>query len=262
MFRSNARNGEPILDQVDVLSRTIIQGHKGIQYITLLGLLHTALKPQTYLEIGARSGNSLALASCRSVAIDPFFKLEASFLNKKEMCCLYQMTSDLFFERYNPQHVLGGKIDFAFLDGMHLAEFLLRDFFNTEPHCNRNSIIALHDCIPLDAAMARRRESGPDVVRSPHNPDWWTGDVWKVVAILKKYRPELRIYPVDAQPTGLILITNLGPTSALLKDRYFDILDEFNSMDYSDLEKFLTTLDVKPTSDFASAERIARYLYL
>lgn len=250
------------MDEVEISSPLIIQPHKGVRYTALLKAIHTSFKPKTYLEIGSNTGDSLALAACRTIAIDPSFRLNPPFLGKKDVCCLYQIPSDAFFDSYNPEQILGGKIDFAFLDGMHLAEFLLRDFFNTEAYCKNNSIIALHDCIPLDAAMARRQMTGPNIVRSSLEPNWWTGDVWKVVAILQKHRPELRIYPVDAAPTGLIFITNLDPTSQVLKQQYFDILDEINAMTLADLEVFLTTLNIHPSSDFESFEAMSRYLYL
>jgi hypothetical protein len=247
---------------IDEASKTIIQPHKGLHYNTLLGIIHSCLKPQTYLEIGARTGGSLALATCRSIAIDPVFKLDPPFFGKKEMCCLYQITSDDFFARYNPEQILGGKINLAFLDGMHLAEYLLRDFINTEIYCNPHSVIAMHDCIPLDAEMARRRQEGPGVIKSEHNTDWWTGDVWKVVAVLKKYRPTLRIYALDSPPTGLILITSLDPSSTVLKDKYFDIVDEFRDDALMDVKTYLKSLNIMPTTEFGSFEQIAKYLYL
>jgi hypothetical protein len=250
------------MDQLAALPTTIIESHKGEQYLAVLSRLHASLKPRTYFEIGARTGSSLALAACGSIAIDPAFHLDAAFMGKKDSCCLYQISSDEFFARRDPERILGAKIDFAFLDGMHLAEFLLRDFCNVEPHCNRNSVIALHDCIPLDAAMARRRVGGGKAVVSTNYPNWWTGDVWKLVPILRKYRPELRIYAVDAQPTGLVLVTNLDPGSSILGDRYFDILDELGSMNDRSLETYLMGLDLMPTSAFGSADQIARYFYL
>ena len=44
--------------------------------------------------------------------------------------------------------------DIAFLDGMHRAEYLLRDFMNTERFSHERTLILLHDCLPVNARMA------------------------------------------------------------------------------------------------------------
>lgn len=50
----------------------------------------------------------------------------------------------------------GGRIDFAFRDGMHWLEFLLRDFLDMKRHCEKNALIALHNCMPLTETMEHR----------------------------------------------------------------------------------------------------------
>ena len=42
----------------------------------LLGLLHQKMQPRTYLEIGIRTGNSMALSRTRSIGVDPYFKID------------------------------------------------------------------------------------------------------------------------------------------------------------------------------------------
>jgi hypothetical protein len=61
----------------------------------------------------------------------------------------------------------------------------------------------------------------------------WTGDVWKVIPILKKYRPDLRILFLDCPPTGLVAISRLEPQSTILSDSYYQIVDEFRELDLS-----------------------------
>src|SRR5687768_9949099 len=107
----------------------------GENYLVLLKTLHTLLKPRTYLEIGAEVGISLSLAECASVAVDPAFRLTKDVIRSKPSLHLYQTTSDAFFRSFDPIGILGDKIELAFLDGMHLYEFLLRDFMNTERYC-------------------------------------------------------------------------------------------------------------------------------
>ena len=234
------------------------------EYLTVLKRLHEVLQPETYLEIGTRTGDSLRLASCASVAIDPFFAVSTEVIGKKPACHFYQISSDRFFQKHEPEQILGGKVELAFLDGMHLAEFLLRDFTNLEKHCTANSVIIMHDCMPSDIHMACRHE-GDHAARSRSlAPDWWTGDVWKAVWALMKHRPDLKIIGIDAPPTGLVCITNLDPASTVLDRSYAFILGQMNAMpdEAGQLQRFLGELPLIKPSEVETFEDIARHFYL
>ena len=234
----------------------------GEEYKVVLERLHTLLKPDNYLEVGSRDGSSLALARCASIAIDPEFNLNPSFFGDKPSCCLYRMGSDEFFAKFKPDQIFGQKVDFAFLDGLHLAEFLLRDFINVERVCQPNSVIAIHDCLPLDVAMARRHEHGESQIQSARYPFYWTGDVWKVIPTLKRLRPDLQIMAVDAQPTGLILITGLNPASTVLSDRYFDIVRDFKFLTDADLVSFMQSIEILASNTLTTYEDVSKYFWL
>jgi hypothetical protein len=216
------------------------RSHNGKNYLDVIEQLCRVLKPERYFEIGTHKGESLKRVDCRSVAVDPEFKIEGDVVGKKPACFLYQMTSDRFFESQDPKVMLGGPVQLAFLDGMHRFEFLLRDFMHTEKHSTPNSVLLLHDCFPLSFQMAERKynsraRTGND--RPPRRADWnhpafwWTGDVWKVLWILSQYRPELTIICMDAAPTGLVAVTGLNPSSTILSDRYFEIVHSYGNME-------------------------------
>ena len=67
------------------------------EYLPVLKRLHDVLRPETYLEIGTRSGDSLRLASCASIAIDPSFCVSSDVIGTKPACHFYQIPSDRFF---------------------------------------------------------------------------------------------------------------------------------------------------------------------
>jgi hypothetical protein len=92
-------------------------------------------------------------------------------------------------------------VDVAFLDGMHLFEYLLRDFIHTERVCDRNSVILLDDCLPVNIEMTDG-ERRPDLRKDAELASWWTGDVWKVVEILRELRPDLRIVSTCSSPAA------------------------------------------------------------
>ena len=228
---------------------TSIADWGGLPYNEFLAKMHAILRPETYLEIGTNTGTSLALASYKSIAIDPSFKLTQDVVGAKPACLMFNMTSDAFFHQYSPSRLFGQTVDMAFLDGQHLAEFLVRDFANLEKSCSKNSIVFMHDCMPVDAGMAGR-DINADRTAISRYPGWWTGDVWKAVVALRVYRPDLAIFAFDAAWTGLIAVTNLDPSSTVLTDRYFHILQHCNSLSLETygLDRYVAELNVLPSA--------------
>ena len=126
-------------------------------------------------------------------------------------------------------------------------------------HCRRDSVILLHDCIPTDSHIARRVMQDERLAsRSPH-PSWWAGDVWKAAALIQRYRPDLRLYAFNTPPTGLIAITNLDPTSTVLDEYYFALLQEAATTlaEPSQMLAFFAQLDMRPAEDYNSADRLS-----
>jgi hypothetical protein len=181
-------------------------------YLDFLRRLHEVLEPETYFEIGVRRGDSLALARQQAVGVDPAYRLKVEI---PEQAVLFRETSDEYFDRRYPLKPFGGQpIDLAFIDGMHLAEFALRDFVGVERLSRWTSVAVFDDIFPRDAEMAARD-------RRTHI---WTGDVYKLLGVLARHRPDLTCLRVDTQPTGLLLVLGLDPGSHVLMDRYDRIL--------------------------------------
>jgi len=107
----------------------------------------------------------------------------------------------------------------------------------------------MHDCIPTDAFIAERVD---DPARHPAHPHWWAGDVWKILPVLRKYRPDLKLLAVDAAPTGLVLVSNLDPTSTVLMDNYPAIVDEWLNIELANygLERFMREAQPIATAKF------------
>ncbi len=173
--------------------------------------LHRQIKPKTYLEIGVNSGASLRISRARTIAIDPEFKIIHPLRCNLVMA---KATSDDFFARENAlAHFRGKPIDLAFIDGMHLFEFALRDFINVERATDWASVVVFDDMLPRNVPEAARDRQ----TRA------WTGDVYKVIHTLREHRPDLVLLPVDTQPTGLLVVLAPDPTSTALKDNYDEI---------------------------------------
>jgi len=206
----------------------------------LLRHLHAALRPRNYLEIGVKDGRSLAISRVPSIAIDPDFRITSPLrcdLN------LVRKTSDEFFAGPNPiahlrssrnpirnvrrgrppfARYLGGTVvDLAFIDGMHLFEYVLRDFMNVERFAGPATVIAIDDVLPrnVDEAARDRHTSA------------WAGDVYKLTAVLAGHRPDLALIPLDTKPTGVLLVLGADATSTVLRERYDRLVDEWVTPD-------------------------------
>jgi hypothetical protein len=164
---------------------------------------------------------------CNAVCVDPRFVIEQNVFEGRKTLFFFQMTSDEFFAQYELNTLLPEGIDISFLDGMHLYEFLLRDFINTERHCHSKSLMLLHDCLPLNERMAER-SFRLDNSEDRATRGFWAGDVWRLLPILKKYRPDLRVLLVDCYPTGLVACSHVDPSSRVLAENYDEIVKEFS----------------------------------
>jgi hypothetical protein len=202
----------------------------GTYYLDFMRNLDAILRPRTYFEIGTSDGKSLECFSCNSACVDPHFAINHNVIGTKTQTSFFQQTSDEFFSNHDLALYMKSGLDIVFLDGLHLSEALLRDFINIENFCHPRSIILIHDCLPLNRRMAdRTRFQDPD--EDSTTRDFWTGDVWKLLPILQKYRPDLKILQIDCPPTGLIACLSPDPNSRVLAENYGRIVAEFENMD-------------------------------
>jgi len=186
--------------------------------------LHEILQPRTYLEVGVETGATLGFARLaeRAVGIDP----DASQLQRELLpaCArVFSVPSDDFFASHTPEQIFGEhRVDLALIDGMHLFEYALRDFINVEAWSQPNGVVVLHDCVPLFPLTASRERQS----------NLWVGDVWKVVSILREYRPELSVKIVMTAPSGLCIVRGLDPASRVLRERLDEIVARYLDLPY------------------------------
>ncbi|SCB50958.1 class I SAM-dependent methyltransferase [Rhizobium lusitanum] len=223
--------------------------NSGIGFRDFITQMVRSKRARTYLEVGVRDGATLTMIDCDAIGVDPYFQFTVNPAGKKRALYLFQETSDEFFRDRDVKAIMAKPIDVVFLDGLHQFEYLLRDFINSERVCHSTGLIMLDDCLPVNAEMTER-EHRPEKRLNADLAQWWTGDVWKLVPILKKWRPDLRITLVDTNPTGNVCITNLDPSSTVLKDNFYKIVDEYRNIHMNDevLQKFYEENEVISTS--------------
>lgn len=156
----------------------------------LLAELHKLVRPAVYLEVGVFTGDSLRLAHDADVAIgiDPSPRAHPTGNQ-----VIHAMTSDAFFMQHTPM------IDMAFIDGMHLAEYALRDFINIELLSTMETVVVFDDVLPRNQDEASRIQPPGD----------WTGDVWRTAAFLDLHHRGASLLWVDTAPTGTAIMFNL-----------------------------------------------------
>lgn len=204
----------------------------GDDYLVWLTRLYCALAPESVVEVGVFLGESLAQVQPPTVAIGIDPAPTVNFPLKTETH-IFTETSDEFFAAGRLDKLLDGRpLSVGFIDGLHLFEQALRDFINLERCCGPRSAILFHDTLPLDEPTQRRtRET-----------QFHTGDVWKTVLCLKRYRPDLDIFTIATFPTGLTVVTGLDPASRVFTDRYEEAVARFMDTSFSAVECTLETM--------------------
>jgi hypothetical protein len=183
--------------------------------------LHELLRPATYLEIGVQTGRSLAQAGPRtySVGVDPAPVIQVPIVGPN---IIYRQTSDAFFAGPGAPRspvLHPWPVDLAFIDGMHLVEYCLRDFMGVErlARPDGRTVAVFDDVLPYSADIAGRVPLPGD----------WAGDCWKIFPILDGFRHDLTLILVNVAPTGVLVALDLKPGNTDLAALYGDIVTDW-----------------------------------
>lgn len=220
-----------------------------LDYLDCLRTVHRAVQPKLYFEIGVDTGASLRLAACKSIGVDPAYWISS---NLTQPTRLFRQTSDAFFANEKRcAGMFGEGIELAFIDGMHLAENVLRDFIATERYMRPGGVVLLDDVLPEQMEMLERERR--------YNA--WCGDVCKILPILKRYRPDLTISVFETfigpYRKGLALISGVDPENKALAEAQGEIEADLASgvYDIPSIEALEASLTLSPRREL---ERDAR----
>lgn len=178
-------------------------------------LNHLAEKYQLkrYLEIGVQNldQNFNKIICPDKVCVDPDSNAKAT----------YCLTSDEFFTTLIPW-----KYDLIFIDGLHTADQVKRDFENALRIISYKGFIVLHDCNPLKEEHT--------IVPRPTERGHWNGDVYKFACELGQYYKKFNVVDID---NGCGVWNNSGYD--ILKDTH---KEPFNWIDFDILRKEMLNL--------------------
>lgn len=148
------------------LENEISKSYKRMTRTDVLNHLIERHSLKWYLEIGIQNpSQNFDKINCEyKVSVDPDPKAKAE----------YKMISDDFFYSYPIACELSGydpRFDCVFIDGLHAAEQVKKDFENALKILTPNGFIVLHDCNP--------EKEEHTIVPRPTKTGHWNGDVYK-----------------------------------------------------------------------------------
>lgn len=153
----------------------------------LLNFLAEEYKLQRYLEIGVQVPElNFHKVSCPSkVGVDPVIVPEYRMVDG----CGYNLfttTSDNYFASLDGD---GDKFDLIFIDGLHTAEQVKKDFENALKVLSPRGFIVLHDCNPILEEHT--------IVPRPTERGHWNGNVYKFACQLALNWMSYRTVDID-----------------------------------------------------------------
>jgi len=148
----------------------------------LLNALIEKYNLKSYLEIGVQNvyNNYDKIKCVIKYGVDP--NVTVSDLNNSAHNGIHIMTSDEYF---NEDYI--NIYDLIFIDGLHHADQVKRDFENSLRCLSDNGFIVIHDVLP-------ENEAGTVVPRE--TKQWW-GDVYKWAMNMNIYEVDFVTYNID-----------------------------------------------------------------
>jgi hypothetical protein len=206
------------------------------------------LQPKNYVELGVTDGDAFACINCAAIGIGNYYNIQSSITIPLK---LFRQTSEHFFNKNNLKRELNGQdIDFCFIDNAHHFEIVLKEIISLEKFSNSSSLIVLDNLLPANAEIASR------IPKEGH----WMGDVWKIIPILRKYRPDLQVFVVDDGGTGIGLISSCSSASTVLSENVATIIEENINFEFINRQKTVEILQAKAIDSIETKSFLAHIL--
>jgi glycosyltransferase involved in cell wall biosynthesis len=210
---------------------------------------------QRYFEIGVENGYTFSNTHfLHKVGIDPIPKYISTNnnLDTGKFEEIIKLTSDEYFKSINISDDNSEIVsidsddcidiyDVIFIDGMHHCENVLRDFNNSIKILNKNGLIFIDDCIPLNyneqfkIPSKHYYENGILKYREE-----WTGDVWKFIYhLLLNYKDKFTFtYFHNIDYRGILCIKIIQPFEVSVTN--YDVINNYSY--FEDFNNYLKLL--------------------
>jgi hypothetical protein len=209
------------------------KGHEGIHYTKFVPFMIDGLDATSFFQLGPGLGKGTSDVTADVLWVSAALGGASSITIHRNRTTVLKMSPKFFFAHQDLRAYFPLGPDVAFLDGDHHIEVLLNEFVRTERACHSGSLILVHDCLPLNDRMAERSFRLVQA-EGAATRDFWTGDVWKLVPILKCLRPEMKLFYIDCPPTGLLVCAQLDPLSNALEADSSELVQSLSSVSLSE----------------------------
>lgn len=192
-----------------------------LSLLELLKYMFNRLQPKMFITIGDRASYVQCVPQpILGLGIDPWPLMSLKSLAPNQQ--VYPVTSDYFF--HSPYMIKELHPDIVMITGFHRFEQVLRDIMFAEKLCNNKSVIMINNTAPLSPDDIDRA----DITASAHQ----TGDVFKVIPIFKKYRPEVKVSTLIDVDKGVTIFENLDESSHILQHALVEAVGDVINIPY------------------------------
>ena len=185
----------------------------------LLTFQFNRVRPKLFLTLGDHARYVQCVPQpILGLGVDPWPTMNMKELPPNQQ--VYPVTSDYFF--HSPYMIRDLHPDIIMISGFKRFEQVLRDAIFSEKLCKKESIIMIMNTVPLAASDIDRADISP----SQHQ----TGDVFKIIPIYKKYRPDIKISTITDIDMGFTILENLDEANHVLQTELVlavqDVIDQ------------------------------------
>jgi len=184
-----------------------------------------------YLEVGVARGFTLEAVNVPNrTGVDP--RPRFSLQHLPDGVAVFVGTSDDFFATLDTDVTFG----VVFLDGLHTYQQTYRDLIQSLRHTSPAGVVVIDDVVPSDevSAMPDQDESYAERRRRGLASRSWSGDVFRMIPVLRDHHPELEVRTIigSGSEQAVVWKESVAIESCSIDD---ELLAGYGSVSYHDV---------------------------
>jgi hypothetical protein len=191
-----------------------------------MNVIFNKVKPKQFLTIGDHGRYVLPIPEgIEAIGVDPWPAKKDKELAPNQS--IFPVTSDYFF--HSVYMTRGINPDIVLITKIQRVEHVLRDIIFSEKLCKDNAVIMITGTCPADV---RDTERSAQLLYPTQ-----VGDVYKLIPIIKKLRPKIKISTITDIPDGVTILENLDKTDNVMQMKMVQSLVEVFGIRFEDRDR-------------------------